>query len=395
MTVGPAVAFLYRRGFTTQHIMLLGIVFQLASLLGASWTVTSLVGLFLTQGVLFGLGLGFLFTSSIGTISQWFSAKRSVANGIAAAGAGVGGLCFSIGLNKAIENISIAWSFRIAAIVVTVANLLAALFIRDRNQHINPTHRSFDIGLIKRHPNFALVLLWGFFSLLGYIVILFSMADYSRSIGLSASQGSIVAAMLSVGMTFGRPCVGFLSDIYGRINISALMTLASAVTVFALWMPSGQAGYGLCIVFALLNGAVCGTFWTTIGPVATEIVGLKELPSALSIVWLSTVLPTTFSEAISLALRRPELVKVGAKGGFMGAAYIYPQVWGGVMYLAAAGVMWVLRASLVGEMIKREKEMNTIISAVEKEGAAGTSEPAGGFMERWRNAGRWWRWAKV
>jgi len=374
--------------------MLLGIVFQLSSLLGASWAVTSLPGLFLTQGVLFGLGLGFLFTSSIGTISQWFLARRSVANGIATAGSGVGGLCFSIGLNKAIETLGVAWTFRITAIVVTVMSLLATSLIRDRNQHINPTNRSFDIGLIKRVPNFALVLLWGFFSLLGYIVILFSMADYSRSIGLSASQGSIVSAMLSVGMTFGRPCVGLLSDIYGRINMSALMTLISAITVFALWMPSGEAGFGLCIVFALINGAVCGTFWTTISPVTAEIVGLKELPSALSVVWLSTVLPTTFSEAVALALRRPELVKVGATGGFKGAAYIYPQVWSGVMFLVASGIMWVLRARLLGAVIKKEEEISTI-SEGEKDGAAEMPVPAEGFMGRWRNAGRWLRWAKV
>ncbi|RPB29202.1 MFS general substrate transporter [Terfezia boudieri ATCC MYA-4762] len=394
MTVGPAVAFLYRRGYTTQHIMLLGIVFQLSSLLGSSWAVTSLPGLFLTQGVLSGLGIGFLFTSSVGTISQWFLAKRSVANGIATAGSGVGGLCFSIGLNKVIDTLDVAWSFRITAIVVTVINLLATWLIRDRNLHINPTNRSFDIGLIKRVPNFALVLLWGFFSLLGYMVILFSLPDYSRSMGLTPSQGSIAAAMLSVGMTFGRPCIGLLSDIYGRINISALMTLLSAITVFALWVPSAEAGFGLCVVFALLNGAVCGTFWTTISPVTTEIMGLKELPSALSVVWLSTLLPTTFSEVVALALRRPELVNVRAKEGFMGAAYIYPQVWSGIMFLMASGMMWVLRARLVGAVIKKEEEMSTICAG-EKDGAVKIPVVAEGFMGRWRNAGRWWRCTKV
>lgn len=388
MTVGPVVALLYRRGLTTRHIMLLGILLQLCSLLGASFAVHSLPGLFLTQGVLFGLGLGFLFTSSIGTISQWFSARRSVANGLAAAGSGVGGLAFSIGLNRAMEDLSVAWSFRITAVVTLVCNLLAAFLIRDRNAHVKPTQRSFDIGLVRRRPEFGLVLLWGAFSLLGYIVILFSLADYSRSIGLSAGQGAVVAAMLSVGMTFGRPCVGLLSDIYGRINVSGYMTLLTAITVFALWMPAGEAGYGLCIVFALLNGAVCGTFWTTISPVTTEIVGLKELPSALSVVWLSTVLPTTFSEAIALALRRPELV--GA-AGFKGAAYLYPQVWSGVMYLAASGVMWVLRARLVGAVIKKEEEMGM----VEGKEVGGVEGQESGVMARWRKAGRWWRWAKV
>ena len=100
MTVGPIVTFLYRQRWTTSHIMFLGIFLQCTGLLAASWAVYSLVGLFLTQGIPFGLGVGFLYTSSMGTISQWFNKKRSVANGIAAAGSGIGGLCFTIGIDR-------------------------------------------------------------------------------------------------------------------------------------------------------------------------------------------------------------------------------------------------------------------------------------------------------
>ena len=406
--------------------MFLGIFLQCTGLLAASWAVYSLVGLFLTQGIPFGLGVGFLYTSSMGTISQWFNKKRSVANGIAAAGSGIGGLCFTIGINRAIENLGVGWSFRLTAIVVAVVNTVAALLIRDRNAQIKPTQRSFDYGLLKRIPNLGLVLLWGFFSLMGYVAILFSMADYAHSIGLSASQGSIASAMLSVGMVFGRPCVGLMSDIYGRINISALMTLLSAVTVFGLWMPAGDTGFWLCLVFALFNGAVCGTFWATISPITAEIVGLKELPSALSIVWFSTIPPSIFGEAIVLALKRPELGGVDAR--FKGAAYIYPQVWAGLMYLIATAAIWVLRARMIAAKIKSEAEQENGMENGEgdmegsKEEGRESSE-SGGYtrdelekhevyeergeghrrqiipiptvISRWRKAGRWWRWTQV
>ena len=423
MTVGPIVSFLYRRGWTTSQIMFLGITLQSSGLLAASWTVYSLVGLFLTQGILFGFGVGFLYTSSIGTISQWFSKRRSVANGIAAAGSGVGGLCFTMGINRAIEVLGVGWSFRLTAIIVAIVNLVAALLIRDRNAQIKPTQRSFDCGLLKRVPNFGLVLLWGFFSLLGYIAILFSMADYSHSVGLSAYQGSIASAMLNVGMLFGRPYVGFLSDSYGRINISALMTVLSAATVFGLWMPAGDTGFWLCIVFALFNGAVCGTFWATISPITAEIVGLKDLPSALSIVWFSTILPSTFGEVIVLALKRPEPNGAdGGKGGFKGTTYMYPQVWSGLMYLMAVGAIWILRARMIGVKINQEVEQETEFQANggrnkerSREGDYARDEfkkhelhegrgeadnrrqmiSISTVISRWRKLGRWWRWTKV
>jgi hypothetical protein len=46
---------------------------------------------------------------------------------------------------------------------------------------------------------YLLLLGWGFFSMLGYIVLLFSLPNYARSIGLSAQQGSVIGALLNLG----------------------------------------------------------------------------------------------------------------------------------------------------------------------------------------------------
>jgi cyanate permease len=57
---------------------------------------------------------------------------------------------------------------------------------------------AFDFRLFKR-MEFLLLLGWGFFSMLGYIVLLFSLPNYARSIGLSAQQGSVIGALLNLG----------------------------------------------------------------------------------------------------------------------------------------------------------------------------------------------------
>jgi hypothetical protein len=66
-------------------------------------------------------------------------------------------------------------------------------------------------------------------------------------------------------------------------------------------------------------------FWATIGPVGAEVVGLKILPSALSIVWLVLVLPCTFAEPIGLQLRTTS-----------GDIYLHAQIFTGFMYIGAA-----------------------------------------------------------
>jgi hypothetical protein len=47
---------------------------------------------------------------------------------------------------------------------------------------------------------------------------------YAISIGLTPQQGSVVGALLSLGLCVGRPAVGYFSDALGRINMATIMT---------------------------------------------------------------------------------------------------------------------------------------------------------------------------
>ena len=65
----------------TRTTLLLGVALETVALIGASFT-HQIWQLFLSQGVCFGFGMGFLFVGSVGIVPQWFTSKRSLANGI-------------------------------------------------------------------------------------------------------------------------------------------------------------------------------------------------------------------------------------------------------------------------------------------------------------------------
>lgn len=142
--------------------------------------------------------MGFLFVASVGIVPQWFSKHRSFANSIAAAGSGIGGLVYSLATNAMIKSIGLGWAFRILAIVSCAVNVICTILVRDRNKAVGSVQLAFDVRLFKR-AEFLLLLGWGFFSMLGYIVLLFSLPNYARSVGLSAQQGSVVGALLNLG----------------------------------------------------------------------------------------------------------------------------------------------------------------------------------------------------
>jgi MFS family permease len=98
--------------------------------------------------------------------------------------------------------------------------------------------------------------------------------------------------------------MGLISDRFGRINMALLSTLVSGILCFAFWLPSYavQSPMRMLGFFMLISG-VTGVFWACIAAVSAEVVGLQELPSALSIIWLTIVPATLFSEPIAMALR--------------------------------------------------------------------------------------------
>jgi MFS family permease len=185
------------RLYGTHSALSVGILLETAGLLGASFAYR-IWHLFLSQGLAFGFGMGFIFVASVGIIPQWFSTKRSFANSIGASGSGIGGLVYSLATNAMIQSVGLGWAFRILAIVSCAVNVICTILIRDRNKAVGAVQMAFDIRLFKR-GEFLLVLGWGFFSMLGYIVLLFSLPNYASSIGLTAQQGSVVGAVLNLG----------------------------------------------------------------------------------------------------------------------------------------------------------------------------------------------------
>jgi predicted MFS family arabinose efflux permease len=72
--------------------------------------------------------------------------------------------------------------------------------------------------------------------------------------------------------------------------MAGFTTALCSLLCFAVWMPAHT--YGVLVLFAVLAGTVCGTFWGTVTAVTTEVVGLKRLPSTFGIICLMLVVPT-------------------------------------------------------------------------------------------------------
>jgi MFS family permease len=260
MLIAPVVTILTRK-LGIHIIMFTGMLLQCAGFISASFA-TRIWQLHISQGVLIGCGIGCLYIPALPILSQWFLKRRSLANGISAAGSGVGGACFTWGTEAIIQRWGISWALRITGLIALVAQFIAITVIRDRNRAIRPTQLGFDTKLLRR-VEVLLLLAWAFISMFGYVVLLFSLSDFALSIGLSQSQATDVIGLLNIGTAVGRPIIGIASDRWSRIDTAGALTLLCGLSCFAFWLPA--ASYGLTVFFAILCGAILGVFWMVSG----------------------------------------------------------------------------------------------------------------------------------
>ncbi|KAJ6080547.1 hypothetical protein N7467_010300 [Penicillium canescens] len=308
-------------------VLNLGAILETVALITTSFAKSNWQ-LFLSQGACFGFGMGLCFCGSAGVPSYWFQKRRSLANGLASAGSGIGGLAYSLAVGKMIPTLGFPWAMRILGILCFVVNITCANLLRVPTNSRPPSNGAiFSLSLLKS-PNFLMVLGWAFLSAFGYVALLFSLSSYSVAIGLTQQQGSLASAFLNLGQAFGRPGIGLLSDKMGRIKIAFSATLLSGILPLVLWIFADSAG--LTYFFAIAVGLFAGTFLATAAPLVAEVAGLQNLGGALGIFWFVIGPPTAVTEAIAVRLRNDDNDP---------KPYLRVQIFVGFMYIGAAACL--------------------------------------------------------
>ncbi|SPO19744.1 related to ESBP6 - similarity to Monocarboxylate transporter [Ustilago trichophora] len=344
MLVAPFVNLLWRSSGWFKTPLYLGMIFISLGQIGAGLCKTY-VQLLFTQGFIFGIGLGLTMIPTQPLLSQWFRRKLSYAQGLSAAGSGLGGLVLANTTRYLIQEKSLEYALICNGIVSLVVLFPCITLMKSTEpqtlRFLPSKHRKVlppTAAKIKKnpldlkwlvHPGYAFVLLFGVFSMIGYFVALYSLAAFATSgLGLTQKQASTLQSILAAGQMIGRPLCGFLLDLVGRHPCTIMIQVLAGVTCFAFWLPARS--FALLVVFAITQGLLGGTVWSSVAPISAEVVGIRDLPSALAVFWFVTVPPAQFGQPIAVALINYSTNKLGRTGastylisiGFCGACFV-------------------------------------------------------------------------
>ena len=257
---------------------LVGLGFVLASF------TNSLPFLYITFGVLVGMGNGFGYASPIPVGSKWFPDKRGLVVGLMVAGYGGGSAIFIPFGNALIAQFGWRPTFRILGVILFLMCMVGTWLLKNppagyRPEGWNPqaapaerTLRDIPTAEMVRKPTFYA--LWVAFCLgtTAGLMVISQLVPFAESAGVAFGVAGLAGA---IGSASGRIVSGWLSDMIGRLSVLRIMILVSAISMPALFIWREQAVLFYLLVFVVYwcYGTQLSVFATT----AADFFGTKYL----------------------------------------------------------------------------------------------------------------------
>jgi len=199
-------------------------------LTGFAIQIGSLSLLYLTYGVIGGLGLGLGYITPIATLVKWFPDKRGLITGIAVMGFGLGALMMTFIAPLMIVSLGISTTFYIFGVIFLILLAIASQFLVEPPKGWAPAGWSPSaVGTADSGMNLQEAmrtkyfwLLWGmlFINITAGIALISQASPMAQEIvGLTAAQAGILLGIMSVFNGLGRLLWSGVSDYVGRRNV--------------------------------------------------------------------------------------------------------------------------------------------------------------------------------
>lgn len=210
----------------------------------------------LAQGFCIGVGVGLIFIPGVALLSTYFSTRLAVANGVAAAGSGLGGILYPIIFHRLCDEIGFGWTVRAIGLVILVTLAIPLTVFRVR---VKPAkkRKALDLGAFKE-PAYTSFVLGGLLTFVALNIPFFYIQYFAISKGIAKGEvGFYLLSVITTGSVFGRIVPNLFSNRVGPFNIVSGCTVLCGGLMFSLIHLSSLGGV---VVVALLYGFFSGAF---------------------------------------------------------------------------------------------------------------------------------------
>jgi MFS family permease len=250
----------------------------------------SLTTVYLSYGLLVGLGIALVYTPSIACVQPWFNKRRGLASGIASSGIGAGTLILPVVVSYLLTEINWREALQTMSAGVLLIGLTAG-FLLKRAPNLNGNSSGQLPGLALSAALTTPSFKWLYMgTLLGAPVMFVPFAHISaaaRDAGVPDAQAVGLVGLIGIGSLVGRFAIGWLADRMGRIKTLMLMQGLMGLS-YLVW--AGAQDRWMFAAFALWFGLSYGSIVSLLPAICMDLFGGRAVSAIIGTLYTGAAL---------------------------------------------------------------------------------------------------------
>ncbi|HJP93276.1 MAG TPA: OFA family MFS transporter [Pyrinomonadaceae bacterium] len=264
-----------------------GVLYGLGVFL-ASFSAHKLWWLYLSYGLIGGLGLGFCYIVPVAVLVKWFPDRRGLITGIAVGGFGAGALITAPVATELIRTIGVLSTFAYLGIAYLIVTVLAALFMQNppdgwKPEGWTPTRFRTTRGSVRDYTLAEALRTWQWYALwlllflntiAGISIISQEAPIFEELVGVSAVVAASMVGIASIGNAVGRVFWAWVSDLITR---RATFLVIFFLQVLLFWFLPNVAIVTLMTILTFIVLMCYGGGFGTMPAFAADYFGSKNV----------------------------------------------------------------------------------------------------------------------
>ncbi|KAE8450852.1 hypothetical protein EG329_005765 [Mollisiaceae sp. DMI_Dod_QoI] len=335
----------YRISVTLGAALMIGSMF-VASVSKEYWQF------FLSQGLMFGLGVAFAYLPAVTISRQYFgSRKHGLANGIVVSGGALGGCFLPYCVRELLYKEGLPQAFRVLGYIAIGILTPSIVFLKPRAGKLE-TRRSrenrqrplMDLSLLK-DARFDVLLVAGTIAMTGFLPRYFLIPPSAIAKGVSSTYTSWLLGLMNGLSIVGRVGIGWLADRHGKVNALSASFILCGIGHFVFWLPGvalkgTSATTALFTLFVVYTGIFGSGFVSLFPVVVAHLFGADSLASKVGLLNTVTGLGTLAGPAAVYAIIGEGTQKHWVVGVLSAGLFMFV---GGLMM--ATALSWISKAT--------------------------------------------------
>lgn len=242
--------------------------------------------IFVTYGVIAGVGCGFTYGSVLSCLQKWFPTKRGLASGLSVGAFGLSTVVFTP-VAQALMNAyhgNMMKTFLTLSLIFLAVGALACLFIRLPEEAIGGELPGMTPLEALKQPRFWLISLTLFFINATWNMVCPVIKTLGIENGLSESAAGVLVMLTGVLSATGRLSMATLSDKIGRVFTVGLLAVLTTIGALLLQISSPVAFFIVILLVAFAYGGPSAT----LPAMTTDLCGPKYSGTnyGMAMMWL-------------------------------------------------------------------------------------------------------------